>query len=111
MTPPRKAKTLSIKSAAYIAGLIDGEGSVTLTRKHKDDMRQPALTIASSERQLLEFVLEQTDVGKITNKKTKPQYKPAFTYAVYNRQALNILSQLEPLLLSYKKARARLLID
>lgn len=48
MAPPRKAKTLTTESAAYIAGLVDGEGSVTLTRKHKDDMRQPALTIAST---------------------------------------------------------------
>ncbi len=26
--------------AAYIAGLIDGEGTITLTRKHRDENRQ-----------------------------------------------------------------------
>ena len=111
MAQYRQAKTLSIEAASYIAGLVDGEGSITLTRKHKGDMRQPAITIASTERQLLEYVLNQTGVGKITNKTTKANYKQAFTYAVYNRQALNILRQLEPYLLSYKKARAKLLID
>tara|TARA_R110001592_G_scaffold217746_1_gene471574 strand:+ start:966 stop:1397 length:432 start_codon:yes stop_codon:yes gene_type:complete len=111
MAKYRQAKTLEVEVAAYIAGLVDGEGSITLTRKHKGDMRQPAITIASTEKQLLVFALDQTGVGKITNKKTNANYKDAFTYAVYNRHALDVLRQIEPYMLSYKKARARLLLD
>jgi hypothetical protein len=33
---------LSKTDAAYIAGLIDGEGTVTLTRKHRNENRQIA---------------------------------------------------------------------
>jgi hypothetical protein len=35
MTGYRKFLGLDDTDAAYIAGLIDGEGTVTLTRKHK----------------------------------------------------------------------------
>ncbi|WP_018231860.1 LAGLIDADG family homing endonuclease [Thioalkalivibrio thiocyanodenitrificans] len=52
--------------AAYIAGLIDGEGTITLTRKHRNENRQLAVTISSTERNLLEFVKETLGVGKIT---------------------------------------------
>jgi hypothetical protein len=43
--------------AAYIAGLIDGEGTITLTRKHQNENRQLAITISNTDRALLDFVL------------------------------------------------------
>lgn len=36
--------TLSQPDAAYIAGLIDGEGTITLTRKYRGGNRQLAVT-------------------------------------------------------------------
>jgi hypothetical protein len=107
----KTANTLKPTEAAYIAGLVDGEGSITLTRKHKGDNRQAALSIASTERCLLEYVLDRAGVGKITNKTTKSGYKPAFTYSVYNRQALDLIEQIQPYLISYKKQRADLLLS
>lgn len=56
--------------AAYIAGLIDGEGTVTLTRKHKNENRQLAVTISNTDRTLLEYVQQTLGVGKITAKRT-----------------------------------------
>jgi hypothetical protein len=47
---------LSSTDAAYIAGLIDGEGTVTLTRKHRNENRQLCVSISSTERPMLEFV-------------------------------------------------------
>ena len=34
-------KTLSEVEAAYVAGIIDGEGTVTLTRTHRGENRRP----------------------------------------------------------------------
>lgn len=60
---------------------------------------------------MLEFVKSTTGVGKITNKKTsKPDHSPSFAYAVYNRQALNLLQQIQPFLKSYKRKRAKLIL-
>ena len=39
MAAYKEVRALSVPEAAYLAGLIDGEGTVTLTRKQADDMR------------------------------------------------------------------------
>lgn len=112
MTTYRVAKQLSPAKAAYIAGLVDGEGSVTLTRRHRNENRQLAVTISSTERPLLEFVLTATGVGRITNKaRSKPHHSNSYAYAVHNRQALQVLQQIRPYLLSYKSARSDLALQ
>jgi len=112
MTTYRKVNTLSTVDAAYIAGLVDGEGTITLSRKHANDQRQLVISISNTERALLEFTLLRTGAGKITNKKTtKDNHAPSFTFAVWNRQALSLLEQILPFLRSYKRRRAELIRD
>ena len=41
----KEVRLLSPHDAAYIAGLIDGEGSILLTRRHRGDHRQLVITI------------------------------------------------------------------
>jgi hypothetical protein len=107
----RRIKQLTETDAAYIGGLIDGEGTVTLIRKHKNENRQLSVSISSTEIALLDYVLTATGVGKITNKRTsKPHHTPSFAYAVYNRQALALLAQILPYLKSYKLKRAKLIL-
>jgi len=108
----KKFQPMISTDAAYIAGLIDGEGTITLTRKHKNEYRQLCVSISSTERSLLEFVKSATGVGIITNKRTtRPHHARSFTYAVYNRQALALLNQIFPLLKSYKQYRAELILE
>ena len=103
MVTYRKVAELSPADAAYVAGLIDGEGTVTLTRKHRNENRQVAVTISNTELQVLEFVFDVVGAGKITRKRTrKLNHSPSFTYAVYNRQALSLLEQIQPYLHTYK---------
>jgi hypothetical protein len=98
-------------AAAYIAGLVDADGTISLARKHANENRHPVVSISNTDRRLLEFVLKQTGSGKITAKKTaSAKHTPSFTYAVYNRQALNLLQQLMPYLQTYKAKRARVII-
>lgn len=107
----KTTKQLTPPIAAYIAGLIDGEGTVTLCRKHKNENRQLAVSISSTEKYLLEYVLEVVGTGKITTKKTvKTHHSPSFTYAIYNRQALSLLEQISPYLQTYKKYRSQLIL-
>ena len=107
----KTTKQLTPPIAAYIAGLIDGEGTVTLCRKHKNENRQLAVSISSTEKYLLDYVLEVVGTGKITTKKTvKTHHSPSFTYAIYNRQALSLLEQISPYLQTYKKYRSQLIL-
>jgi hypothetical protein len=111
MNTYRQLQPLSKIDAAYIAGLIDGEGTITLTRKHKNENRQLCISISSTEIALLDFVLFATGVGEITNKRpTKSHHTHSFAYAVYNRQALALLKQTIPFLKSYKRDRAALIL-
>jgi len=102
---------LSLPDAAYLAGLIDGEGTVTLPRKHRNENRQLAVTISNTEKGLLNFVLKTIGAGKITGKRTtQPHHTPSFTYAIYNRQALHLLKQIQPYLRTYKSERSALIL-
>lgn len=103
---------LSIADAAYIAGIIDGEGTITLTRKNRNENRQLAVTISSNERYLLEFIRQTIGAGKITNKRTaKPEHAPHFTYSLFNRQALALIQKIAPYLRTYKRDRATLILQ
>jgi hypothetical protein len=104
-------KPFSPPEAAYIAGLIDGEGTITLTRKHRNENRQLAVTISNTEKDLLDYVLDTIGAGKITGKcTTRAHHTPSFTYAIYNRQALDLLKPVHPYLKTYKAKRATLIL-
>jgi len=107
----RTVRTLTHCEAAYIAGLIDGEGTVTLTRKNPNENRGLAITISNTERAILQYVLDTIGAGKITNKRTaKANHTPSYTFHVSNRQALALLRQIRPFLKSHKATRADLVL-
>lgn len=88
---------LSDIDAAYIAGLVDGEGTVTLSRRHKQDMRQLVISISNTDLALLDYVLQTVNAGKVTHKRTTSEkHTPSAAYSVSNRQALTFLSQTAP---------------
>ena len=58
MASYRTVNPLSPTDTAYIAGLIDGEGTVTLCRKHRNENHQLAISISNTEIELLDYVLE-----------------------------------------------------
>jgi len=101
-----------VSDAAYIAGIIDGEGTITLTRTHRGENRRPLLTISSTESALLLYVQSAIGLGRITNKAcAREHHTPSFTYVISSRQALAVLSQVAQYLRTYKASRARLLLD
>ena len=111
MTNYRQVSSLSAVDAAYLAGLIDGEGTIALARRHRNDERQLVVSISNTERPLLDWVLSAVGAGKITGKKTyKDHHAPGLTYAVSNRQALAVLEQAAPHLRTYKAERAELIL-
>lgn len=56
MVTYREARILATDEAAYLAGLIDGEGTITLSRRHRTDNRQLVISISSCERPILNYV-------------------------------------------------------
>ncbi|MET0083367.1 MAG: LAGLIDADG family homing endonuclease [Sedimenticola sp.] len=112
MAEYKSTNSLSPTDAAYIAGLIDGEGTISLTRRHKNERRQLVISISNTELELLDYALKTIGAGKITGKrKYKAHHSTGFTYSISNRQALALLEQIQPFLRSYKSERAELVLS
>ena len=105
-------RELSATEAAYVAGIVDGEGTITLTRTHRDESRRPVVSISSTELSLLQYIQSVIGAGRITTKVTaRSHHSPSFTYVISSRQALTLLAQISGYLRTYKLQRCRLLLD
>ena len=100
----RRVKKLTKTGAAYIAGIIDGEGTITLTRRNSTSHRHLVVTVSSTDQDLLIYIQELIGAGKITTKRTyKQHHVPGGTFQISNRQALALLQQIAIFLKTYKK--------
>ena len=108
-----KINGLTTDQAAYSAGRIDGEGTITLTRMHLGENRRLVVSISNNDVSLLTVVKAQVGAGRITTKRTySERHARSFTYQVSSRQALDLLQQVTPFLKTYKAKRAKLaLVD
>jgi len=103
---------MKLDQAAYLAGLIDGEGTITLSRRHSNERRQLVVSIVSTEREIVAWARETIGAGKVTRKRTSSiRHTPSFTFSISNRQALEVLRQTMPHLRSYKRRRAELALE
>lgn len=99
-------------TAAYLAGLIDGEGTVTLTRQHRNEGRRLVVCISNNELGILQSAKESIGAGRITTKRHyNERHAASFTYCISSRQALDLLAQITPYMKSYKARRASLALD
>ena len=107
-----KINRMMLEHAAYIAGLIDGEGTITLTRMHLGENRRLVVSISNNDVSLLKFVQAEVGAGKITTKKTySERHACSFAYQISSRQALALLHQISPYLKTYKAERAKLALN
>lgn len=67
---------------AYIAGIIDGEGSIMLLKFHSNQFPAPCISISSTTPELLEWIKSKTFVGTIKSKKNYDtlKHKNSFIY-------------------------------
>ena len=100
--------------ASYIAGIIDGEGSITLTRWHTKEHRRPCISIASTDLELLMYVQSLTG-GKINSKRNynPDKHKDSFTLTVLKKdEVFSSLQSILPFLrIEKKKLRAKWILD
>lgn len=108
----RTVQSLRPETAAYLAGLVDGEGTITLSSLHRGERRRIVVSISNTDRSLLEFVRSAVGTGTITGKRTyNPRHAPSFAYKVCNRQALDLLSQIVGYLKTYRAKRAEMALE
>ena len=97
---------------SYAAGLIDGEGSVTLMKSGPSvPYKRPGVSVASTTYDLMIFMKENFG-GHISKKKTyQSHHLPSYHWQVYNEGALRLLERISDYLIEpKKKARAKYLL-
>lgn len=99
---------------AYIAGIIDGEGSIMLQKIHSNEFPSPCVSIASTTLELLEFIKVKVGKGSIIKKKNYNQslHKNCYSYILRRNDAINFIKEIYPfLIIESKKKRAKLILD
>lgn len=96
----------------YAAGLLDGEGSIMLTRATKGKTRSPHVSMTSTTIELLEF-MQTLFGGHIVNKKTySKHHKRAWSWQINYDGALAVCEVLLPYLKEpEKKRRAKIIVE
>lgn len=112
MSPYGKVKKLRPEDVAYIAGIVDGEGTITLTRRNSYKQRHLVLSISNTELRLLKYIQSIIGVGKITQKRVfSDRHSLGYTYVLSSRHALDVVRAIHPYLRTHKRLRAKLVIE
>ena len=98
---------------AYIAGIIDGEGSIMLLKTHATDMfKKPYISVTSTSFEIIDF-LQSMFPGTVCNQKVyKQHHKPSRVWKLSYDKAIDFLTQVYPYLKeNSKRHRANLIIS
>lgn len=111
LAPFRSVMGMKDTDYAYAAGILDGEGSIGLA-KAKGRMPYPVVTVDSTDRELLEWLMDSFGGSLVIKKKAQEHHRQAWTWRLKDRAALAFLEALLPYLrINRKIFRAKLLVD
>ena len=94
---------------AYLAGIVDGEGTVTLMKHHKNETPLPFVSIANNNLKLLQWIKHRCGGLIASKKKYKPQHNDSFAWSVRHDRALRFLKEIVKYLI-IKKPQATLIL-
>lgn len=96
---------LSVESKAYLAGLVDGKGSITAYKKAKNVEYSGAVTIIMSNPAALNVYCSLTGLGKICldNQLKKVRVRPLTRWRICGREGKALLEQILPYMITNKE--------
>jgi len=103
----------SISKLAYPAGIIDGEGTVTLSHIKRNEYRSTQVSVSSTTYQIVEFMKKHFGGCIITrHTKAKEHHKDSWVWQVTRNKAIEFIQQVRPFMIEPVKCyRADLLIN
>jgi hypothetical protein len=115
--PPDAIETLTSEERAYIAGLIDGEGSIYVAAVGPNRERSvyPIVTVAMTHRGVIEWLAGRLAAGTVklhnqTNLRRSPNAKPQYRTQVFGKRAKLLCEAILPYL-RVKAEQARLVSE
>jgi hypothetical protein len=100
---------------AYIAGIIDGEGYVTLAKMKNKASRKghyyaPKIVIGNTNEEVIRWLEEKVGAGSIGCHKRKNRWKKLWVWTVWSKQAISLLEEVKEYLI-IKKEQTEVLLD
>lgn len=92
-----------------MAGIVDGEGSIILSRRRKVVIL--LVVISNTKRELLDWIAEKTGIGAVNNQYPTTEFRCAsYAWRANAEAALTLLTHIKPYLV-IKQRQAELAID
>lgn len=95
-------RNLTETSKAYIAGLVDGEGCITISinRKYSENRFsiQPSVTITNCDKPLLNSVVEELGYGSIKDKTKHKGWKDSYSLVIPVNKICTFINLIRPYL-------------
>jgi len=97
---------------AYAAGLIDGEGTVTLTRQAKNEHRAPIVSVTSTTPELLRYLRVLFGGALCVHHRGTKKHSASWNWRIQHNRALRALALVYPYMREKeKRRRVRLLLN
>ena len=93
----------------YLAGIVDGEGCVSVSYKTKARHERIRLTVSNTDRNLIDWLTSRVG-GCVSKNQGRGNRKPAYHWEVYTDNAFKLLTELLPYL-KLKKRQAELCLQ
>lgn len=93
-----KVRAMSSTQAAYLAGLIDGEGSIVVMRRLPGGRATYRVNVCSTTEAAVQWCLASVGTGTIVRSKrqAKAHHLPTLYWQCYSWNAIEVLRQCEP---------------
>lgn len=103
---------MSTISLEYMAGLFDGEGTVTLLKCDPSPYRQVVVSIQMCDKSLVEEIKNSYGGATTYRKARKANYSDAWTWKLTHRKAMDFLASILPYVrLPAKRQRISYILD
>lgn len=110
-----KVNKLSPAERGYIAGIIDGEGSITLEpRRNRKGYkcRMFRVDVSSTDEELIDWLVEKVGGAKTLRKHAEGNRKTQWSWSVRGRDVVVLLRSIKPYFQIYRrKARADFILE
>lgn len=93
---------------AYLAGIVDGEGTVTLMKHHKNETPIPFVSVANNNYELLSWIKALAGGNICAKKKRLPHHNNSYVLNIRHDRALRFLNEIKKYLI-IKRQQAKLI--
>lgn len=91
---------LTVAELAYIAGIVDGEGSISLFSGYTNKTHvYPVVKVANTDRKLIDWLRDTVGVGAVYHSRSRNGCKDVYHWHVASAEAYELLCQIRPYLI------------